>query len=72
MRRKNSLTDDKKLLSNRKWFDGMSTFYLSEKQFFGSFSNDKKLSHMDISSIIENKSSHRKRNKMFNCSRVKT
>lgn len=52
----------------------MSTFYLSEKQFFGSFSSikDQKPSLMDLSSFIDNKSHRRRRNQMFNCSRIKT
>ena len=72
-KRSKSYKEDGKLLCSRKWFDGMSTFYLGNQNFFGSNSTHSEERGIDLQNIIErNKTMKGHMNKMFFCNRVKT
>ena len=72
-KRSKSYKEDGKLLCSRKWFDGMSTFYLSNQHFFDSNSTPFEERGIDLQNIIERSQTKKGHmSKMFFCNRVKT
>lgn len=70
-RRNKSYKDDGKLLCSRRWFDGMSTFYLEKKQFSRGEINDREYRGVDIEAMV-GKVKKGRTSQLFFCNRVKT
>jgi hypothetical protein len=71
--RTKSYKDSGKLLCTRKWFDGMSTFYLENRHFFGAGGWQSEERGIDLQSIMErnlNRKGHVSR--VLMCDRVRT
>jgi hypothetical protein len=72
-KRSKSYKEDGKLLCSRKWFDGMSTFYLENRHFFGFNNTHSEERGIDLENILDrNQTRKGHMSKMFFCNRVKT
>jgi hypothetical protein len=72
-KRSKSFKDNGKLLCARKWFDGMSTFYLENRHVFGAQSVHSEERGIDLQNIMERNLSRKGHvSRILMCDRVRT